>query len=54
MDTDSKFDLRHPENTMRCIATSLGSRAVQVICQRLLQPTARFRRSLVIRRQCAP
>ena len=30
--------------TMRCNAAPLGSRTVQIICQRLLLPTGRFRR----------
>src|SRR5438876_11340063 len=40
-----------PNTTLLRTAAPLGSRAIRVICQRLLQPTGRFRRgSLSLRR----
>src|SRR5436190_4273701 len=51
MSFDDLFRKDRPNKTLQRTAAPLGSRAIRIICERLLQPTGRFRRgSLSLRR----
>ena len=51
MSFDDLFRKDRPNTMLRRTAAPLGSRAIRIICERLLQPTGRFRRgSLSLRR----